>query len=357
MADVSRIPAILSVSANPCYALFSLVGPTMSISNPVFVVGMNGSGTTMLLDHLGSHPDLYGFRLETKVLPYYLLQTARYGDMHVDRNFRRLLDEMRGAFPFRQSNKGLPVPLPSEWRSLPRTPAAIFDYLMQYFAGLEGKSRWCEKTPMHVMHIEALAQAWPAAKFIHVIRDGRDCAASFHRRWGYRPEASIVRWKSCLRAGRQQGLPLGSRRYIEIRYEALTEDPESELRRVCDFLEVEFKTVLLESARSGKRVRGLTSGKIRPNKRNHAEYFSKAVSDELEKIAGATLAEFGYATNRPQSSFDPSRSRLRLWILRDRLRTATATVFGKLLNQRQLSWKLVLGKLKRDLRHSRSDET
>jgi hypothetical protein len=318
---------------------------------------MNGSGTTMMLDHLDCHPQLYGFRLETKVLPFYLNRQSRYGDLQADDNFRRLFDEMRRAFPFRQANGGSPVELPAHWSQVQRTPAAIFDHLMKHFAAQDGKSRWCEKTPMHVMHIAHLARAWPGAQFIHLIRDGRDCAASFHRRWGYKPEASIVRWKFCLRAGRQQGLPLGEGRYIEIRYEALTVNPEAELRKVCTFLGVEFTTVMLDSSRSGKRVIGLGSAKIRPNDRSYAAYFSEAQCEKLEKIAGAMLMEFGYCTRHPQSDVDPPPSRLRLWMLRDRVRIAASTVFGKLSNHRRLSWSLIFGKLKRDLRHALFDDS
>ena len=38
---------------------------------PVFVVGMNGSGTSMLADCLGQHPDLFAIYFETKIFPYF----------------------------------------------------------------------------------------------------------------------------------------------------------------------------------------------------------------------------------------------------------------------------------------------
>ena len=41
-------------------------------SGPIFVVGMNGSGTTMLLNHLDSHSTIYGFPQETRLLPQML---------------------------------------------------------------------------------------------------------------------------------------------------------------------------------------------------------------------------------------------------------------------------------------------
>jgi hypothetical protein len=60
---------------------------TVPSHKPVFIVGMNGSGTTMMLDHLGRHPELFGFKTETYILPHYLLVEAKYGDLKVDGNF------------------------------------------------------------------------------------------------------------------------------------------------------------------------------------------------------------------------------------------------------------------------------
>ena len=55
---------------------------------PVFVVGMNGSGTTMMLDSLGRHPELYGFPSETQMMPYIISQAPKFRDLEIDDNFR-----------------------------------------------------------------------------------------------------------------------------------------------------------------------------------------------------------------------------------------------------------------------------
>ena len=47
----------------------------------IFIVGMNGSGTTMLLDCLANHSMLFGFPGETKVLPSFLERESQYGDL------------------------------------------------------------------------------------------------------------------------------------------------------------------------------------------------------------------------------------------------------------------------------------
>jgi hypothetical protein len=320
---------------------------------PIFVVGMNGAGTTMVLDRLNSHPQLYGFRIETKILPYYLSHASRFGDLAVDANFRRLLDEMRSAFPFRKVNAGRPIEAPEGWQRLTRTPAAIFDRLMRDLAQREGKHRWCEKSPIHVLHIPQLAEAWPNAQFLHVIRDGRDCAASFHRRWGYTPQASVFRWKNRVRAGRQAGLQLGAQRYLEVRYEALTSRPDLEMERVCRFLGVDYDEAMLTSERTAKRVGGIDSAEIRANDRSFAGYFTPEQCRRMDRIAGAALAELGYQTSDPGGDIDPGPLSRALWTVKDRVNVALRGIAKKVISGRGPSWGLMLRKLQRTVRQPR----
>jgi len=218
-------------------------------AGPVFVVGMNGSGTTMLLDCLGRHPQLYAFPRETRLIPWLVARAPGFGDLGGDANYQRLWDEVRALGVFQLVNESQPVPLPADWRERPRSLAGILDGVFGYFAARAGKPRWCEKTPQHVQHLPALARLFPAARFIHVVRDGRDCAASFHRRWRRDPRLTVYRWKKVVAIGRRQGRELGEARYREIRYEDLTAAPEASLRALCAFLALPFDPVVLESAR------------------------------------------------------------------------------------------------------------
>ena len=281
--------------------------------NPVFIVGMNGSGTTMLLDHLDRHPELFGFPEETKILPYYLVGPPRNWDLQDDDNFLKLYREIGSAYSIVVANRGVPVELPSDWRSLPRTPAAVFDSIMSLFAARKGKSRWCEKSPMHVQHVSTLATAFPDAQFIHVIRDGRDCAASFHRRWGYTPQSTIYRWKRAVHIGRSQGTSLAPGRYLEVFYERLTAQPASELAAVCKYLQVEFVAEMLRADRNTSRVMGLSAVEIVENSGRFRTYFSSRQLDLLERIAGAMLASLGYPTDRPSGNQDPPAVLRQLW--------------------------------------------
>ncbi len=287
--------------------------------NQVFIVGMNGSGTTMLLDCLAGHSQLYGFPGETKVLPYFISNQARYGDLKVDANFVKLWHDLRTAIGGRGWRSDAGFASLQNWDGKPRNVAAIFDSIMRSQAAAEGKYVWCEKTPMYVHHIGTLADAFSEAKFIHIIRDGRDCAASFHRRWRFNPLRTVFRWKRAVQAGRASGALLGDR-YCELSYELLTTQPEECLRELCRFLGVPFETGIMKPARHRPQMTGSSAASIAPNARRAAQYFNPAKLKKIESVAGRCLAECGYTTFFSAGDEDPPNWLLRWWEFTDDLR-------------------------------------
>ena len=279
---------------------------------PVFIVGMNGSGTTMLLDSLDNHPQLYGFPRETKILPYYIQGLPKYGNLGNDENFLRLFNDLRSEFVFKVVNDGLAPPLPAKWRDLPRCLGNVIDSIYMYFAGKAGKVTWCEKTPMHVLHLSSLSELFPKAKFIHIIRDGRACAASLHRRWQYKPEVTIYRWKKIVREGRRQGLVIPDR-YYEVFYEELTAEPEEWMRKICTFLDVSYDKSVLEVNRK-RVITGSRATRIVSDIERWRYYFNKNEIKRLEVIGGKELNQLGYTTKYPYSDLDLSRLSLLFWL-------------------------------------------
>ena len=296
-----------------------IVAMTAQLPDQVFIVGMNGSGTTMLLDHLASHSLLFGFPAETQVLPYFIKRQAIYGDLEDDANYRKLWCDMakssyRGQIPGASENH-----IPEHWREQPRSAAGVFNAIMLQFADAEGKRIWCEKTPMHVHHLALLAQEFPTAKFIHIVRDGRDCAASFHRRWSYNPVRTIYRWKHAVRAGQSQGQRLDSR-YYEVRYDEVTRAPENAFQDICAFLGIPFESSVLNAIRVRPHMTGSASQSIVRNQRCAAQYFTPRDLEKIERVAGRCLSDLGYATSNPTGDQDPKWLTLRWWELVDDVR-------------------------------------
>ncbi|MCP4090219.1 MAG: sulfotransferase [Gammaproteobacteria bacterium] len=316
---------------------------------PIFVVGMNGSGTTMLLDNLGRHPTVYGFPKETRLIPYLIAQQESFGDLHHDANFQKLWRTVLRLNVFQQVNNNTAVPLPENWKDFPRNLAAVLDGVFSYFSQQAGKQRWCEKTPQHVQHIRSIARLFPHAKFIHIIRDGRDCAASFNRRWHRTPELTIYRWKNIVRNGCSQGLQLGKEHYMEIHYEELTTDPSNGLSQVCNFLGIPFDPAVLESAQPYLQTENTESlqmeaGGLQPNSGKWKSYFNTKTRKSLEKICGSTLAQHGYTTDYPDSDINISWLNRRYWNSKDVLVQYFREIILKLGGKIDRPWRVILSK-------------
>ena len=161
-------------------------------SGQVFIVGMNGSGTTMLLDCLAGHSQLFGFPGETKVLPYFIKHQAKYGDLQVEDNFVKLWQDLRTAIGGRGWRSGVDHSAIQNWGEEPRSVAAIFNSIMSKLAAEEGKKFGARRRRCMCITFDVLSEAFPEARFIHIIRDGRDCAASFHRRWQFQSCSNCI---------------------------------------------------------------------------------------------------------------------------------------------------------------------
>ena len=265
---------------------------------PIFVVGCPRSGTTLLRDLLRSHPRL-SFPHESGGLPgLYRV----HGDPRSDREARLLAADFLGSHSVRQWNPGLrPADLERG-----RTFAAVVTPAYELWARGEGKPRWGDKTPLHVLEIPQLVGLFPTAQFVHLVRDGRDVALSLAGKgWGQRcAYTAAVQWRRCVEAGLADGRPLGASCYHELSYEELLAAPESTLRRLCAFLDEDFVPALLRpsriplpAARPPQWAPGLAD---RLDAAGVARWKRELPADEevvFESVAGDLLRRLGYETH------------------------------------------------------------
>ena len=233
----------------------------LEASNPfVFVVGCPRSGTTLLQRMLDSHPAL-----------------AVANDSHfIPRCMEKVAPELVAP-----ASNGAPVPLSTElvdgvegYHRLRRlglseeqgrqAARGVGDYgsyvaaLYTAFAARHGKRLGGEKTPDYVRRLPLLAGLFPEARFIHIIRDGRDVALSVmgwaHEKkgpgklemWADSPLAtSALWWAWQVESGRSAGRALADERYLEVGYERLVREPGVELNRIASFLNLPFADEML----------------------------------------------------------------------------------------------------------------
>jgi hypothetical protein len=279
-----------------------------------FVVGVGRSGTTLLRLMLDAHPEL-AIPPETHFLPELIEAACRgaapaelaalasssrhWGDLGLDaREYERRL------------------------AGCERRPDRAIRALYRLYAERHGKPRWGDKTPPYVRRMPVIARALPEARFVHLVRDGRDVLLSRRRR-GMGADKSIAetaaQWRNRVLAARRQARRLRGR-YLELRYEDLVADPEPPLRRICEFIELDYDPGMLRyHERAPERLaemnrdlpgagrRGGRDAAERmaahalagePPRRDRTAAWRSEMSPEdvaeFEAVAGELLAELGY---------------------------------------------------------------
>jgi len=212
---------------------------------PFFIIGSGRSGTTLLRLILGSHS-----RLSIPPETWYLNKLPDL--LTLDRPLtsqecERVVQVMTGHYrwpdldfhtdEFRRRVAAL---------KSPRLRDIVEIVYLEHLAR-EHKSRWGDKTPGYIELVPQLAQLFPGAKFIHVIRDGRDVAKSFQvRRWsGDWLHQNAGEWLTAMSCGERWKSSTLARQLLEVRYEDLVLDQENQVRRICQFLEEEFEPQML----------------------------------------------------------------------------------------------------------------
>ena len=292
-----------------------------AVNSPVFIVGCDRSGTTLLRLMLNQSPVLY-ISPETEFLIPLKDNQELYGDFSqtYQRYFfiRDLQTNSATAQTFTFQVLGLTV---AEAESALRKAAPTGFYgasqaILQATVAKKNKQRWGDKTPHQVRNIEELAKAYPTAQFVHVIRDGRDAAISIRKAgWLNGQMIAIARyWQQQVSAGVTAGRSLenSQQKYYEVYYEQLLKQPETVLKDLCDWLNLEYTPRMLEYYRDA-------SSDIQPKHMNlfalnqkpldasraYAWKYQMSPADkaDFEDIAGNLLQELGYELSGAKISF------------------------------------------------------
>jgi hypothetical protein len=127
------------------------------------------------------------------------------------------------------------------------TVLGLFVAIVEHFRIAPGL-RAIEKTPRHVLHLDTIGQAFPDAVFVNVVRDPIDVASSL---LGVPFESSrsmlsyAQRWLESIQVARAFART-SPRRIQTIVYEQLVREPETQVRELCGFVELEYEPRMLQ---------------------------------------------------------------------------------------------------------------
>jgi hypothetical protein len=200
----------------------------------IFVGGSPRSGTTLVQNMLDSHSDILG-----------------------GPEFLHLQDIVDLRKKLRRSISVGWIDLYCSLDELDKHLRALVQNLFFPLADKHGCKYMSEKSPENILVFSELAELFPEAHFIHVIRDPRAIVSSMRDVYGRAKQkkidiptftanisSSIAYTLRCFDAG-FAAVKKAPDKILTVVYESLVKDPEKETVRICQFLELEWDSQMM----------------------------------------------------------------------------------------------------------------
>ncbi len=261
-----------------------------STDAPIFIVGNPRSGTTLMRTMLSAHPNIY----ITHESWFYIWLALADDDVPA----AKVLDCYFDTFSYRW----LGLPTSEVLGDMPRTITrdslhVAFRSLMRRKAEKLGKNRYGDKSPGHTAHLTSIFRDFPDALVIQMVRDPRTSVDSLRSMpWGCPRDLG-----NCLvyEHARKELIPFADR-VLRVRLEDLRSQPETQLRRILDFVREPWDDAVLNH--SSNRPDDMpplpwfesANGPVTSDERRLAAISADRIG-LIETVCKESLREFGYA--------------------------------------------------------------
>lgn len=278
-------------------------GTRVELANLVFLCGVASGGTDLLQSVVNAHGRIF----MPGEFPFLGVAAERFGASVPAEQRDALIAELRRLDAYNNfvhhhyenfaSDRRDPVQLPPAPRPVDGevTATAIYQWLL----GVPGHILWTgNKTPTNTENLDKLHRLFPNARFIIIVRDPRDVALSWRRKWGKHELLAAAKWERRLARGRELAATLPEHATLWIRFEDLIDDLEGTSRRICEFLELPFDPAMLEFHQHlGKQIPGKPNwGKplVKGNYGKWRKELSPRKARRVEEIARPGMVAHGY---------------------------------------------------------------
>lgn len=279
----------------------------MSAKFPVFIVGAQRSGTTLLRMLLNAHSQIAIPEEARFLMP--LLEQRHLNDGFHGEEYGKLVSFLRASEEYRLWNyDSEPFLADLESRS-GIDLAELMDKLYGSFVESEGKRYWGDKS-LFFRRIDILARMFPQGSFIHIVRDGRDVFDSWRKMDASKDcaPAAALDWRLKLSLVERAFARLPADRTLTIRFEDLLADPEQVARTACAFLGVDYEEAMLDFHKKSHRYVGDHHSQLifKPiesgNQSKWRNNLSHAEKVAFDLIAGRQLERYGYGRSSESCS-------------------------------------------------------
>ncbi|MBF0217050.1 MAG: sulfotransferase [Candidatus Omnitrophica bacterium] len=286
--------------------------------DPIFIIGTERSGTNMLRLMLDAHPSICVPHPPHIFKNFYPL-LSKYGDLDKEDNLRCLVNDVVRSVELHHYQWPLGIDREKVFSaSLGKGLAGVFGAVYDQYLAHTGKKRWACKSTFMIHHVDLMREVYPGAKFIYMVRDGRDVALSARDSIfsDYSVYYSALRWKREQDLGEQLLERLKEDDIILLKYEELIKDTEKELKRISGFIREEFFPGMLKffNTREAAKSAGISlawRNTGRPVMSGNSGKFLAGLSEKeielFETIAGKELRRFGFelVNKDPKARFGP----------------------------------------------------
>ncbi|VAW59438.1 Sulfotransferase domain protein [hydrothermal vent metagenome] len=273
----------------------------------VFIIGTQRSGSNLLrlmLNQLQAIASPHPPHILDRMLP--LMDS--YGDLHDERNFKILVDDVCRLVELN----------PVEWSDVvfdrekifsdsqgSRSLTSVYGAVYDSYAEQQGAHTWICKSMANIKYTNEIEAHFKKPKYIYLYRDGRDVALSFQKAVvGEKHIYNIAKdWSETQSKALYLREMLDEDQFFSVSYEQLTQQPEQTAKALCAFLAVEFSTEMFDYHKSHEAKNAAESSDLwgnvtNPILSNNSKKYKKEMSEDdlriFESVAGHTLDHLNY---------------------------------------------------------------
>ena len=278
--------------------------------NPIFIIGTERSGTNLLRLMLNMHPNIF-VPHPPHIMKFFHPIVHRYGDLKKDKNFKKLIADICRMVELHSYQWDIKPDREKVFANArDRNLISIYFEIYNQYLQFTGKTRWACKSTFMIEHVPEILNYYRDAKFIYMVRDGRDVAvsskSSIFNHFNVYYIAKL--WKEEQETGLHLLDKLSSDQIMLLKYEDLITEPKSMIQKVCTFLNEPFEEKMLQYHKSSEAAKsgslsiswGNTS---KPVISDNKEKFRTSLSNKeiklFEAITCIQMDRLGYKLSYP----------------------------------------------------------
>ena len=291
----------------------------MNASSPIFIVGTNRSGTTLLRLMLNAHSRIAIPEEATYFQSQYdgvpteqwrapALSSAAY---------RALVEDFVTSTAAIHPELDAPALIDRILNDGPHDLRRPYQLTLEAWARTTGKARWGEKTPGNLFYVDVLQEMFPDAYFLYVVRDPRAGVASMMNAPFFADDVvfnAMSRQKHAEVGLRLLQTHVAPDHWMTIRYEDLTNRPEDTLLGICALIGEDYEPAMLQYHRTAatymkeEAASSFNATATRPVTTARIDAWRDQLSARdvavIEAICADEMARYGYSPTSPALSID-----------------------------------------------------